>query len=294
MYRTDKHILITGLNSYIGRSFQEYICNFSIESNNIRLSTETISVRCEEWRKKDFSKYDVILHVAAIVHNKEKPRLETIYKKVNTDLTLELAEKAKLEGVKQFIYISSMSVYGKRSGIIDRDTVPEPDTNYGKSKLKAEEGLIEMEDESFRIAIVRPPMVYGKGCKGNYARLSKIANVCTCFPYVKNQRSMIYIDNLCEFLKLVIIEDMDGLFHPQNEEYVCTSDMFSLIAKSKGKNVHLFHCITTLILSLRKRSSLIDKVFGDLIYDKDMSIISEKSYCVEGFTNSILKAEGKL
>lgn len=105
---------------------------------------------------------------------------------------------------------------------------------------------------------------------------------------------MIYIDNLCEFLKLVIIEDMDGLFHPQNEEYVCTSDMFSLIAKSKGKNVHLFHCITTLILSLRKRSSLIDKVFGDLIYDKDMSIISEKSYCVEGFTNSILKAEGKL
>lgn len=115
--------------------------------------------------KKDFSKYDVILHVAAIVHNKEKPRLETIYKKVNTDLTLELAEKAKLEGVKQFIYISSMSVYGKRSGIIDRDTVPEPDTNYGKSKLKAEEGLIEMEDESFRIAIVRPPMVYGKGVK---------------------------------------------------------------------------------------------------------------------------------
>lgn len=293
MYRTDKHILITGLNSYIGRSFQKYISNFNFESNN-RLLTDSISLRCDEWRKEDFSKYDVILHVAGIVHKKENHKLESIYKKVNTQLTLELAEKAKVEGVKQFIFISSMSVYGKRSGIIDTETIPKPNTNYGKSKLKAEEGLIEMEDKAFRIAIVRPPMVYGKGCKGNYARLSKLANVCTYFPSVKNQRSMIYIDNLCEFLRLLINEDMDGLFYPQNEEYVCTSDMFSLIVKSKGKRPHLLHCTSTLIQGLSKRSSLIDKMFGDLIYDKNMSIISDKSYYVESFTDSIRKTEEKL
>ena len=101
-----KQILITGTNSYVGTSFKQYIekknGNMPLED---RWHVTFVSVRNSEWKKMDFSKYDTILHVAAIVHQKEQPEMEALYYAVNTKLTEELADKAKAERARQFVFL---------------------------------------------------------------------------------------------------------------------------------------------------------------------------------------------
>src|SRR5690606_11147904 len=155
----------------------------------------------DRWKEKSFSAYDAIFHTAAIVHVKEKDISR--YFKVNRDLTVELANKAKNEGVKQFIFLSTMGVYGTEIGYITKDNIPSPKTPYAQSKYEAEKILIEMNSSNFNVAILRPPIVYGRGCPGNYSRLAKLAVMLPIFPEMDNKRSMIYIDNLSEFIKLI-------------------------------------------------------------------------------------------
>lgn len=165
-----KRILITGKNSYIGSRFQEWLAK-----HPDKYKVDAISLRDESWKEKDFSEYDVVYHVAGIAHRKETKENRELYYKVNRDLAYEVAKKSKQDGIKQFIFLSTMSVYGLESGVIDEHTPLKPKSNYGKSKLQAEELIKPLEDDSFKIAILRPPMVYGKGCKGNYPRLAKLA-----------------------------------------------------------------------------------------------------------------------
>ena len=157
-----KKILITGANSYIGMCFERYMKNYD------EYTTETLDMINPQWEKKDFSSFDTIYHVAGIAHRKETEENAQLYYDVNRDLTIRVAEKAKKEGVKHFVFLSSMSVYGVEEGVITRETPPAPKSNYGKSKIQAEEKLNELADENFKVAIMRPPMVYGDGCKGNY------------------------------------------------------------------------------------------------------------------------------
>lgn len=140
-----------------------------------------VSVRNSEWKKMDFSKYDTILHVAAIVHQKEQPEMEALYYAVNTKLTEELADKAKAERVRQFVFLSTMSVYGMTMGQITEETECTPITFYGKSKLAAERYLCEQRSDTFKVAVIRPPMIYGKACTGNYASLEKLAGKIPVF-----------------------------------------------------------------------------------------------------------------
>lgn len=221
------------------------------------------------WKERDFSEYDVVFHVAGIAHVKETKENVDIYYKVNRDLVYEVAQKVKGDGVKQFIFLSSMSVYGIDNGVIKKDTVPSPKSNYGKSKLQAEELIAQLEGSSFSIAVLRPPMIYGKGCKGNYVRLEKFALKSPIFPNIKNKRSMIEIDKLCEFVKLLIDEESRGLFLPQNKEYVCTSEMVKLIAEAHGKKIIMTKVFNPLLRLLK--AGTVNKVFGDLVYEKEMS-----------------------
>lgn len=200
---------------------------------------------------------------------------------------METAKKAKAEGVKQFIILSSMSVYGMETDVITKDTIPKPKSNYGKSKLQAEELITPLEDDSFIIAILRPPMIYGKGCKGNYPRLVKFTSKIPIFLNLENKRSMIYIDNLCEFVKLLINDCNSGLFFPQNEEYVSSSKMIKLIADAHGKKIIITKLFNPLIKLLK--NSVINKVFGDLIYEKSLSLYGK--YEIVPFDISIKKTE---
>ena len=159
-----------------------------------------------------FSGYDSVFHVAGIAHIKETIKNRDLYFSVNRDLAYEVAKKAKEDGVRQFVFLSTMSVYGLNTGIIDNNTPEAPKNAYGRSKLEAEKLIRELEAANFQVAIIRPPMVYGKGAKGNYQRLSKFAQKSPIFPDYNNQRSMLYIDNLCEFVRLIIIHVSTGIF----------------------------------------------------------------------------------
>lgn len=278
-----KRILITGKNSYVGNSFGKWLENYPG-----KYEVDKISLRDGSWKEISFSSYDVVVHVAGIAHRKETADNKELYYKVNRDLAFDVANKAKQEGVSHFIFLSSMSVYGMETGIIHRDTVPNPKSNYGKSKLEAEKLIEPLNDDSFKVAILRPPMIYGNGCKGNYVRLSKLAVKSPIFPDINNKRSMIYIDNLSEFIRLLIDDMKEGMFFPQNDEYVRTSEMVNKIAKANGKDIKLTSVFNPLIKLINV--SLINKVFGDLVYEKSISQY-EKNYIVEKFSNSIYLTE---
>lgn len=261
-----KKILITGANSYIGVSFEKYMEKFGDE-----YSVDTADMIGDEWKNKDFSTYSVVFHVAAVVHKKETKDLVPQYYAVNRDLAAEVAEKAKSDGVKQFIFLSSMSVYGIVKGKIAAVTEPKPRSHYGKSKLQAEQKLLPMNDDAFKVCVLRPPMIYGKGCKGNYRALEKFAGKLHFFPYVANERSMLYVDNLAAFVKLMIDKNESGVFFPQNDEYTNTSLMVKSIAAARGRKMRLVKGFTPLIRFLGLFTGLVNKAFGNLTYDKSLS-----------------------
>lgn len=283
-----KKILITGSNSYVGKSLEKSLRNYPD-----RYSIDSVSLRNDLWREKDFSEYDVVFHVAGIAHVSSDPNLEEMYYKVNRDLTIETAEKAKVDGVQQFIFMSSIIVYGDSSSkkrVIDKKTVPTPSNFYGNSKLQAEEGIKPLESDNFKVAILRPPMIYGRGSKGNYPKLAKVARNLPVFPDIDNQRSMLHIDNLCEFIRLIIENEESGLFFPQNNEYVKTSEMVKLIAEAHGKKIILTKIFNPVLKVMGMKLGLINKVFGNLVYDIKISKYKE-NYRIRDLRESIGSSE---
>lgn len=269
-----KKILITGAGSYIGTSFERYLKGFGEE-----YTTDTLDMLSDSWREYDFSSYDAVFHVAGIAHSdggKISREREELYYSVNTDLTLEVARIAKAQGVGQFIFMSSAIVYGKSGSVgkakhITRDTEPLPENCYGDSKLKAEEGLLELSSDSFRVVALRPPMIYGRGCKGNFRTMAELAKRMPVFPKVKNERSVLYIDNLCEFVRLMIENGESGVFFPQNREYMNTSCAVKLLGETQGKRVRLIPGFTLLLKLAGVFVGFVNKAFGNLTYDMEMS-----------------------
>lgn len=288
-----KRILITGAGSYIGTLFQKHLLQWADQ-----YIVDTVDMIGDSWKKKDFSNYDVVYHVAGIAHSdigNATEEVKALYYKVNTDLTIETAAKAKAEGVKQFIFMSSAIVYGDsapigKTKIITKDTIPTPGNFYGDSKLKAEKGILPLGDSNFKVVVLRPPMIYGKGSKGNYPLLAKYACKFPVFPDVENCRSMLYIENLLEFVRLIIENNESGIFFPQNEEYVKTSMLVKEVAKVHGKKVFLTRIFNPLIHLMSKRVKLLNKVFGNLSYAKELSVYKE-NYCRSNFVQSIRETE---
>lgn len=256
-----KKILICGAGSYIGGSFEQYMASFGDE-----YSIDTLDMQDASWREHSFSGYDCVYLVAGIAHRKETKENAHLYYEVNRDLAIEVAKRAKAEGVSQLIFLSSMSVYGVERGVITPATSPAPKSNYGRSKLEAEEGMAALCDENFKICTLRPPMVYGKGCRGNFGTVVALVRKLPFFPKVKNQRSMIYIDNLSLFVKIAIDRGLSGLYFPQNREYINTSEMAGIIAERLEKK-----CPRSALLGLCSKMAIpfvgmAKKAFGTLIY----------------------------
>lgn len=257
-----KKILVTGTNSYIGNSFINYMQQWLDE-----YQVDSMSLKDGIWRSMHFSEYDCILHVAGIAHIKETKENALLYYKVNRDLAIDVAQKAKKDGVNQFIYLSSMSVYGMDTGVITKATIPNPKSNYGKSKLQAEERLFQLVDDNFKMCVLRPPMVYGKKCKGNFQIIVKFIEKFPIFPKVDNQRSMIFIDNLSSFIKMIVDICSSGLFFPQNDDYINTSDMAFSISDALGKRVRLSVLCGNAVKLLEMFSAKARKAFGSLVYE---------------------------
>lgn len=293
-----KKVLITGANSYIGTSFEKYAAaNYPSE-----LAVETIDMIDGNWRKANFSSYDIIFHVAGLAHadvgNVSEETMKKYYA-INTDLAIETAKKAKDDGVKQFVFMSSAIVYGDSApyGTTKRITAsvePNPANFYGDSKWQADKGVRELAEEGYTVTVLRPPMIYGKGSKGNYSTLASMAKKLPIFPDVKNERSMLYIENLCEFLCQVMIRGEGGIFFPQNAEYTRTSEMVKLIGQVSGHKVKVSRAWNWAVgLASKvpgKISGLANKAFGNMSYDQKMSQY-DFDYQIVGLEESIRRTE---
>lgn len=271
-------VLITGAGSYIGESVRMYA-----SEHYPNLKIDTVDMLDALWRNCDFGQYDCVYHVAGIAHadvGNVSDEVKEKYYAVNTDLAIEVAQKAKAEGVKQFIFMSSAIIYGEsapfgKDKMIDRNTKPSPANFYGDSKWQADKGVRALADDSFKVAVLRPPMIYGKGSKGNYPTLAKMASKLPVFPCVDNKRSMLYIENLCEFVCNLIMTGEGGIFFPQNTEYTRTSDMVGEIAKARGHRIFVSRLFSPAVSVAAKVpgkiGGLVNKAFGNLSYDQSLS-----------------------
>lgn len=258
-----KKILVIGVHSYIGQKFKEYITRKNI--NDIKV--DMISASDGSWKQMNFENYDTVLHLSGIVHKKEKKLMELQYYEVNHKLAVEIARKAKENHIKQFIFMSTAAVFGNYEGCITMNTKPSPNTFYGKSKLAAEQDINGLQDEGYNIAILRPPMVYGENCKGNYVRLIKLAKYTPIFPKYHNRRSMLSINNLSEFLVQIIMDNKKGYYHPQDIEYIDTCKLVVKIREEMGKKTLLISVFNPIIKILCPHVKVLNKLFGNYYYE---------------------------
>lgn len=290
-----KKILVTGAGSYIGTSFERYLK----ENYEQEYIVDTVDTETTDWRNVSFGGYDAVFHVAGIAHSDNGRITEeqkNKYRSVNTNLAIEAAKKAKNDGARQFIFMSSVIVYGDGAPIgkrklITEQTLPAPSNFYGESKLLAEQGMIPLQDDDFNVVILRPPMVYGKGCRGNYPTLSSLALKLPVFPMVENCRSMLYVENLCEFVRLMIENGEQGIFFPQNSEYSNTSELVCAIAHAHGKKMRRTKIFNAGLYVLRCFTAAVDKAFGSLAYDMSMSVYPKGDYRKFSLKDSIDKTE---
>lgn len=262
-------ILITGAGSYVGTHVENWIQSHS------DYQVDTLDMLGDAWRNTDFSIYDVVYHVAGIAHVNASADMEALYYKVNRDLTIEVAHKAKEEGVKQFIFMSSMIVFHESQSLkpemLTSDTKPCPNGFYGDSKLQAENGLHALECETFKICILRPPMIYGPNSKGNFPRLIKLAAKTPVFPDFHNQRSMLYIDNLAEFVLQAVNHQLSGTFYPQNRELSDTVEIIRYFAKAQNHKVWFAKWLNPFVRLASHFLQPINKMFGTYYYAPQMS-----------------------
>lgn len=274
-----KRILITGTGSFIGTAVAAHLAQWP-EAYVV----DTVDMQNSAWRETDFSGYDAVFHVAGIAHSdtgKVSEERKALYYAVNTALTVETAQHAKACGVGQFIFMSSAIVYGEsapvgQSKTITKETPVSPANFYGDSKVQAERGLLALQDEAFRVVILRPPMIYGKGCKGNYPVLSGLAQRLPLFPAVANCRSVLYVENLAEFVRLMIENDEQGIFWPQNAEHTDTTGLVTAIAAAHGKRIKTVRGFVWALKLLRRVTGLVDKAFGSLAYAPEISEYKEE------------------
>lgn len=259
-------VLIAGAGSYLGEHIAAWLAR-----TPERFETCTLDLRTDAWRSFDLSGFDAAVLVAGIAHRAETEADAPLYETVNHTLAVDVARRAKAAGIGQFVFFSTMSVYGLTVGRIGPNTPTAPNTAYGRSKLAAENDLRALEGEGFRVAVLRPPMIYGRGCRGNYPRLSALVRRLPVFPRVRNERSMLYIDHLCLFMARLLHSGTGGLYFPQNESYVQTDALAAAIARARGRRLWQPRGLGWLLAQLARRGGVVGKVFGTLTYDQAMS-----------------------
>ena len=287
-----KNILITGAGSYVGESVRKYIL-----AKDSLYRIDTVDTMDDNWKKADYTKYEVVFHVAGIAHVNADPKMEPLYYKVNRDLTIEVAKYAKAAGVKQFIFMSSQIVSHEsqslKAEVLTAETKPAPNGFYGDSKLQAENGLHELESEDFKVCILRPCMIYGLNAKGNFSRLAKLACKTPVFPEWHNKRSMLYIDNLAEFVKQAIERELEGTFYPQNRELVDTVEIIRFFAKEVGHKVWITRLFNPFVWLGSFILQPINKMFATYYYDPKMSKM-EFDYQLVSLEESLKKVADSL
>jgi len=278
-------ILITGAGSYVGESVRNYILSTSSD-----FEIDVVDTFDNRWKKANFSRYDVVYHVAGIAHVNADPKMESLYYMVNRDLAIEVAQYAKSAGVNQFIFMSSQIVFHEsrnlKSEVLTKETKENPNGFYGDSKLQAEKGIKALADDNFKVCILRPCMIYGPNAKGNFPRLVRLAQHVPVFPDWHNKRSMLYVDNLAEFVKQAILRGMEGTFYPQNREQADTVEIVRFFAQTSGHKVWITKLLNPFVWLGSFFFQPINKMFSTYYYDPSMSIM-DFDYQLVSFEESL-------
>lgn len=281
--------MLVGIGGYIGGKFTEYINNHYSD-----WQIDAVDSMNRKWAEADFSGYDAVYNVSGLAHANARQGSEELYYQVNGQLPIDVATKAKEEGVPLFVQMSSQIVYGDMSRLgeekmITAETVPSEPTVYGKSKMMAERGLMALVDDNFQVAIMRPPLIYSEFARDNFPRLVKFAKKMPIFPKLENKQSMVYVDNLCELIKLIIENNKGGIYYPQQECYIETSKIVADIARAVGNKMWQTRIFNPALRLLSKIPKLgfIHKAFGSITYDMKMSNHFDGKYRVVSYEESI-------
>lgn len=265
-----KRVLITGAGSYIGTKVENWLKKYPKE-----FQVDSVDTIDGHWKQADFSKYDVVYNVAGIAHVKAAAGEGPLYYAINRDMVIDIAKAAKEAGVKQFIHMSSMIVYKEVKTLdgkqIHKDTVPMPNGFYGDSKLQGEKGIKNLDCPTFKVCILRPPMIYGPGCKGNFPRLAWRGVKVPVFPAWHNKRSMLFVDNLCEFVRQVILHECQGTYYPQNKEYADTVEIVRYFAEKYNHRIWITPIFNWVIALFGNHVRALGKMFSNSTYDMEMS-----------------------
>ena len=270
---------------------------------------DAVDTMGDNWKKADYAKYDVVFHVAGIAHVNADPKMEPLYYKVNCNLTIEVAKHAKAAGVRQFIFMSSQIVFHEsqslKAEVLTAETKPVPNGFYGNSKFQAENGLwnlVKNQKENstrsqggnqMKICILRPCMIYGPNAKGNFSRLAKLACKTPVFPEWHNKRSMLYIDNLAEFVKQAIERELEGTFYPQNRELADTVEIVRYFAKEAGHKIWITKLLNPFVWMGSLVLQPINKMFATYYYNPKMSKM-EFDYQLVSFEESLKQVADSL
>ena len=270
-------ICIIGKGSFVGGAVAHHL-EAAYPDEIVVSEVDTLG---DEWQEVDFSRFDSLFYVSGIVPwaldrkglgLQSDEDVQRYLDSVNADLAASIARKAKADGAGHLIFMSTSDVYAKSpsadpSYTIDRETSPSPESAYGSSKLKAEQTLAEMEDDSFTVAILRPPIIYGPNCqKGSFASLARLAAKTPVFPKVQNARSMLYTGNLAELVAILAKEQSGGIYLPQDAEWACTAELVRLLGDAQGHHVRLSSLLGIPCSLMARWNSLFRKVFGNFKY----------------------------
>jgi nucleoside-diphosphate-sugar epimerase len=280
--RLMSRILITGKNSFIGTNFKRFTAYSDIDE---------ICLMENKPADIDFRGYDVVLHLAAIVHQSRKID-EPEYFRINWDLALEVADRAKINGVKHYIYLSTLKVFGNgnpSNNLRNEYSACFPDDSYGRSKYAAEKGLMSLADDKFAVSIIRPPLVYGVGVKANMLSLMKLLYYWPVLPFagIDNRRKYIYTENLAGYIDRIIELRTTGVFITADSNAISTTELVRFISENMRKRTILFRLPKNLrIFGVKFFPSVFDRLYGSLEFDN--SVTNE----ILNFTPGISTREG--
>jgi len=261
--QSTKKILLTGASGFVGQRFLSY--------NKEKYQTQSVSFRTKKVSEVNLEGIDTIVHLAGKAHQMQKID-DQIYFDVNYELTKALATKAKEQGVAHFVFISTIKVYGDnyKNAHLTLDKTCKPDDPYGESKKQAEDFLRSIETETFKVGIIRPPLVYGPGVKGNMIKLLALAEKNLPLPFggIENKRSMVFLDNLIELINTVVDQKASGTFFASDQQPLSTSRLIELIKIKLNKEGGLFKMPNFLLGILDKmKPALVKRLFYSLTVD---------------------------
>ena len=283
-------VLLTGASGFLGSYF--------INKYSSKYKIETFSFLNDNFKNLDLSDIDTVIHLSALVHQMGGATKEE-YEKVNVNQTIELAKKAKRSGVKHFIFMSTIKVYGEETNIAYTEkSICNPEDEYGRSKLKAENELQKLEDDNFIVSIIRTPIVYGYGVKANIKNLISLVNKVPILPFanIQNRRSMVYIGNLCHLIDVIISKKKRGIFLASDNEAISTTRFIELIAKALNKKIYLIKVPFFAILLKLIKPSFHKRLYESLEVDNSVTkeVLDFKNlYTVEDGIMFMINGENK-